>query len=234
MRYRRIGGIAIIFGFMLASCKTQPASTGIPSLSLYSTRVVATVASQAIHQATLAVLPGTTPTGTPNTAAQLCDTANLTATEETDGATGAITFTVLVTNQGPRVCKLQGQPQVQIVNQQAEPLVLQDAPFCFECSPSKNPVETFSPATQTAQPPAATATAQAVLRKPLSLAVGASARLFLIWRNWCPPFPEGGVSLLLTLPGGSGKLTIPTDARTGGRCDVPDAGSSLSVSQFMP
>ena len=235
MRLKQIGGMTIIFGFALVACKTQAPNSGSQFLSQTGIAAVTTKATdQVIHQATLAARPSATPISTSPDGAAACDTANLTATAETNDATGAITFTVVITNQGSTTCILQGRPQIQIVNQQGEPLVLQGIPFCFECSPSGNPAATQTPGAQAAEKQAATATARAVLQEPVILSLGKNARVFLIWSNWCPPFPESGVNLLMTLPGGSGELTIPTDAHNGGRCDLPDAGSTLSISQFLP
>lgn len=235
MRLKQIGGWAIIFGFVLTACKTQAPNSESQFISRTSIVVVATkTTDQAIHQATLVTMPRVTPTSTPPGGAAACDTANLTGTAEASDATGAITFTVLITNEGSTACILQGQPQIQIVNQQGEPLVLQGIPFCFECSPTGTPETTLTPGTQEAENQAATATASVVLKEPVILSSRKSARVFLTWQNWCPPFPEGGVNLLMTLPGGSGELTIPTDAHSGGRCDLPDAGSTLSISQFSP
>jgi hypothetical protein len=231
-----MGGIAIMIGFMLAACKSQAGSHGSPSYFQSETAVVAAKATdQSNHQATLAAMPRATPTVKPPTGVVLpCDTANLSASAVSEGATDAMTFTILITNQGQTTCKLQGMPQVQIVDQQGEPLVLQAIPFCFECNLPAKSTATPAPVGQTSSPAIATATAQAVFRKPIFLAAGKSARLFLIWRNWCPPFPSDGVNLLMSLPAGRGELTIPTDAHTGGRCDTPAAGSSLSISQFLP
>jgi hypothetical protein len=234
MRQNRIRGIAIIIGFMLAACKSQAGSNRSQYLPQSETAVVSSKATdQSNYQTTLNALPSGTATFKPPAGSALCDTANLTATAISEGATGAITFSILITNQGKTPCKLQGWPQVQIVDQQGQPLVLQAIPYCFECSTPGSPAPTLTPGEQTAEPPVASATVQAILQKPVILAPGKNVRLFLIWRNWCPPFPDGGVNLLLTLSGGAGELTIPTDARTGGRCDVPNAGSTLSISQFI-
>jgi Domain of unknown function (DUF4232) len=236
MRQKWMGGIAIMIGFMLTACMSQAGSHGSPSLRQSETAVVAAKATdRSNHQATLAAMPSATPTVKPPAGVVLpCDTANLSASAVSEGATGAMTFTILIANQGQTACKLQGMPQVQIVDQQGEPLVLQAIPFCFECSLTAQSAATPAPGGQTSAPDAATATAQAVFQRPVILGVGKSARLFLIWRNWCPPFPSDGVNLLMSLPAGLGELTIPTDAHTGGRCDAPAAGSSLSISQFLP
>jgi hypothetical protein len=235
MHHKWIRGIAIIMGIILSACKAPAGSNGPSPILQSQTVVVATKATdRSSFQTQQAVLHSATPTTKPSAGVQPCDTAYLAGNAVSDDASGAITFSVQITNQGPATCKLQGWPQIQIVDQQGEPLVLQDIPFCFECSPTENPAATPTPGEQTAQPPVTSATAQAILQKPVSLPNGKSARLFLIWRNWCPPFPNDGVNLILSLSGGSGWLTIPTDARSGGSCGAPTAGSTLEISQFMP
>jgi Domain of unknown function (DUF4232) len=235
MGQKQIGGIAIIIGFILAACKARAGSNGSQYLFQSETAVEAAKATdQPNYPATLDAMPSAIPTVTLPAGVPPCDTAYLIASASSEGAGGAITFSILITNQGPATCKLQGWPQIQIVDQQGEPLVLQAVPFCLECSPPGSPVPTQAQGEQTAEPPVAPATAQAVQQKPVTLPAGKSARLLLIWRNWCPPFPTRGVNLLMTISGGSGELTIPTDARAGGRCNVPTAGATLSISQFLP
>jgi hypothetical protein len=227
--------MAIIMGFILSTCEAQASNYSPQPLPQNETAVAgAKTIDQSGYQTALAVVPSASPTVTPSTGTSVCDTSNLTASAVSLDATEAITFSVRITNQDPTTCELQGWPQVQIVNQQGEALVLQNIPFCFECSPPGNLVTTLAPSEQTVQPSVTTATAQAVLHRPVILASGKSARLFLTWRNWCPPFPNDGVSLLMTLSGGSGELIIPTDAHSGGRCVAPTAGSTLTISQFLP
>jgi hypothetical protein len=234
MFQNRIRGITIILGFLLVACKAQAYSNRSQYFPQSETTVVALKASnQSTYQAALAGLPSATTTAKPPAGLLLCDTANLSAAAVSEGATGAITFSILITNQGKTACELQGWPQIQIVDQQSQPLVLQAIPFCFECSTPGSPAPSLLLNEQTAEPPVATSTVQTILQKPVIVAPGGNARLFLIWRNWCPPFPNGGVYLLMTLSGGVGELTIPTDAHTGGRCDVPTAGSTISISQFL-
>jgi hypothetical protein len=235
MHQKWIRGIVIILGILLSACEAPAGSNGSSPILQSETVVVAVKATdRSSFQTQQAVLPSATPTTRPPAGVQPCDTANLAGNAVSEDASGAITFSVQITNQGPAACKLPGWPQIQIVDQQGEPLVLQDIPFCFECSLTGNPAATPTPGEQTAQPPVTSATAQAILQKPVALPTGKSARLFLIWRNWCPPFPNDGVNLIMTLSGGSGWLTIPTDAHNGGRCDAPTAGSTLAISQFMP
>jgi Domain of unknown function (DUF4232) len=234
MRQNRIRGIAITIGCMLAACNAQAGSNRSLYFPQSETAVVASKATdQPNYPATVDARPSAIVTAKPPAGILPCDTANLTATAVSEGATSAIAFSILITNQGSTSCKLQGWPQIQIVDQQGQPLVLQAIPFCFECGAPDNPSATLTPGEQATEPPVATATEQAIMQTPVILAPGENARLFLIWRNWCPPFPNGGVNLLMTLSGGVGELTIPTDAHTGARCDVPNAGSTLSISQFL-
>ena len=235
MRQKWIEGLAIFIGFLLSACEAQ-ASNPSPQPPPQGETVVAAVKTtdQSGYQTALPAESSPTPTIRPPTRVSACDTANLTASVTSVDATEVITFSVQITNQLPITCELQGWPQVQIVNKQGEALVLQNIPFCFECSPPSHPVATLAPGEQTTQPTITIATTQAILQKPVILPTGKSARLYLIWRNWCPPFPSDGVNLLMSLSGGSGELTIPTDARGGGRCVAPTAGSSLAISQFLP
>jgi hypothetical protein len=235
MRQKWIEGLTLVMGFILSACEAQASNHSPQALPQSETAVAAAeITDQSGYQTAPPAVPGSTPTIRPPSGVSACDTANLTASAASVDATEAITFSVQITNQGSATCELQGWPQVQIVDQQGEALVLQDDRFCFECSPPGNPAATPAPGGQPQQPSLTNATAQAILQKPVLLPPGKSARLYLIWRNWCPPFPSDGVNLLMTLSGGSGELTIPTDAHSGGRCTAPTAGSTLAISQFFP
>lgn len=235
MRQKWIEGLAILIGLILSACEVQ-ASNHSPQPLLQSEIAVAAAKTteQPGYRTNLPAVPSSTPNLRLPTRVSACDTANFAASAVSADANGAITFFVQITNQTPATCELQGWPQVQIVNRQGEPLVLQDIPFCFECSPPIRVATTQATSVPTMQPPLTTPTVQAIMHKPVILPAGKSARLYLIWRNWCPPFPSDGVNLLMTLSGGSGELTIPTNAHNGGRCVAPTAGSSLAISQFLP
>ena len=65
---------------------------------------------------------------------------------------------------------------------------------------------------------------------------GQRASAAFVWRNWCRPSPVGPLSVLLTLPGGGGQLTVRNGQGGSGsetpRCDAPTAASTLVVSPF--
>jgi hypothetical protein len=140
-----------------------------------------------------------------------------------------MTFSVFLMNVGNRTCILQGPPHAQIVNMQGIPLQVEVHPVCFNCTPGNGQTPT-SPA-QEIPAVTQTAAAEAVLTGELGLAPHQAAKIFLVWYNYCEPFPSGGVSVRLNLPP-SGYLDVPTDAQTGGRCDASDHPSTLMVSQY--
>jgi hypothetical protein len=130
-----------------------------------------------------------------------------------------------LTNTSANTCVLQGPPDVQLVDSSGQPLNIQVQNFCFQCNPTTGTLNT-------PEAPTATAEAQAALHLRLALQPGQSAIVFMLWNNWCEPFPEGGVNVQLSLPGSLGQVTAPSNARTGGRCDAKDQPSTLLVSEY--
>ena len=234
MRFVSRIGLIFLMMILLAACATPSlSSTGISPAYATGTAIVAAKATvRAQMSQTQTALPTTTLTPTVVAGAPPCNAADLSGSAHAEGATGSMTFSVKITNLGNSTCNLQGPPDVQLVDQASQPLDIDYKLNCFLCFPTGNDYATPSPATQTAQVPTATAIAQNLLYGQVSLAPGRSASVFLIWNNWCQPFPEGGVQIRLSLPASGGQLTIPTDARAAGRCDVPEARSTLMVSQF--
>lgn len=129
-------------------------------------------------------------------------------------------------------CALQGPPRVQMVNAAGQALAVESYLNCFGCNLPGNAYLTPAPATQTAAIPTATAQAQQILNRRIFLQPGEQASTFMIWDNWCKDFPRGGVSLRLKEPDHTGEITIPTGAKTGGRCGDPQTPSMLMVSQY--
>jgi hypothetical protein len=181
---------------------------------------------------TMTAYPTVTPTPTLPPDAPPCQAADLTGEARTNGAGGSITFGVSITNRGSQLCFLQGPPEIALVDNQGKALDIHINNECFpQCGPTPDPNQTPSMATQTALAPLQTVQASLVLNGKIGLAPGASAVIFMIWSNWCQPFPQGGVRVQLTLPGGS-LIEIPGDAGGGGRCDAPGEPSSMMVSQY--
>lgn len=242
-RTRTIGPLllACLLTFLLPACSLiggvqSPAPTGFPPqptgpipLEVTLTAIVKAKATDAAQmQLTLSAVPTntTTPTAPPDTVN--CAPGDLSGEARSNGATGSITFGIVLTNVSNKTCLLPGPPSVQLVNPQGFALDLDVTTFCFNCAETQTGTATVAP---TGPAPTQTAQASQALNETLSLPPGAKARVFLIWSNWCQPFPPGGVSIRLNLPG-NGQMDLLTDARTGGRCDVQTARSTLLVSQY--
>ena len=182
---------------------------------------------------TAAAAPSSTPTSTSVPASTpLCSPQALAASVQTEGATGSITFNLILKNESNQGCALQGPPRVQMVNTTGQALAVESYLNCFECNTQGNDDLTPAPATQTAIIPTATEQAEQTLNRRIFLQPGEQASIFMIWTNWCKDFPNGGVSLRLRLPDPLGEITAPTAAETGGRCGDPQAPSMLMVSQY--
>jgi hypothetical protein len=205
----------------------NPAPTELFPAFSTETAIVARKATGAAQMATtLAAFPTVTATSTLAPTSIVCSAGNLAGEVRSNGATGHITFTVALTNIGNSTCTLPVPADIQLVNRQGIPLEIDIGTFCFGCEPSEDQNATPSPL-----PGALTQTAEPVIHQPVNLAAHQVTKLFLIWSNWCAPFPSGGVSVRLHLDPGV-QLDLPSDAETGGRCDAPEERSTLQVSQY--
>jgi hypothetical protein len=200
-----------------------------------NTAIVASKATAgAAWDLTRTALPTLTPSPTVPVNARACRASDLRGEAGAQGATGSIVFSVGLTNISTSVCTLQGPPQIQLIDQHGRVLDMRYYTHCFLCDMSTSEAEeaTPLPATITPRIPTETAVVQERLYGKIGIGPGKRIGVFLIWDNWCQPFPEGGVIIRLTLPDRLGKVDIPTDAYVGGRCDAPKARSSLMVSHF--
>jgi hypothetical protein len=239
---RKLAAFCLLVGLLAGCASFAPgAVTSFPTqagtdpmdATLTAVNVIAQKATDAAAMAqTLAAEPTDTPTPTlPPPTTQNCQSADLSTESRSNGATGSITFSVVLTNVGNRTCLLGGPPQVQLVTRQGIPLEVKSQPICFLCGQENTSEKTPSSATQEVLSPTQTAAAREIMDTPLGLSPGKAVKLFLIWYNYCEPYPPGGVMVRLALPPG-GQLDILTDAEAGGRCDAQDNPSTLMVSQF--
>jgi hypothetical protein len=205
----------------------NPAPTELFPAFSTETAIVARKFTEGAQMATtLAFLPTNTAIPTLAPTSTICPAGNLAGEVRTNGATGHITFSVALTNIGNATCTLPGPADIQLVNRQAIPLDLDVGTFCFNCAPSEALGATPSPPAL-----ALTQTAEPVIHRPVNLAAHQVTKLFMIWSNWCAPFPSGGVSVRLNLDPGV-QIDLPSDASTGGRCDAPEERSTLQVSEY--
>jgi hypothetical protein len=228
----RLAAWLLIAG-LLAGCAAQ-GSAPLSGPQQTGTAVVALKATdQLLITQTAAAAPSATPTATSAPASTpLCSPQALAASVQTEGATGSVTFNLILKNESNQGCALQGPPQVQIVNAAGQTLAVESYLNCFGCNPPDNAYLTPAPAIQTATLPTATAQAQQILNRRIFLQPGEQASIFMIWTNWCKDFPAGGVGLRLTFPDDIGEIIASTRAETGGRCGDPQALSLLMVSQY--
>jgi hypothetical protein len=230
---------------LLPSARTSIHQTALPSTLHASTSIVlptttgATPDSVVMKRTSAAMmfltetaLPSVTATPTLPLAARACHATDLRATAGTNGAGGSISFGIQVTNTSASVCTLQGPPQIQLVNQRGQVLDSDYFVNCFRCSELISAYETALPATLIASAVTATSVGQTVLYGKIGIGPGERAGVFLLWQNWCQPFPKGGVRIRLTLAEQLGRLEVATDAYVGGRCDAADARSSVMISHF--
>lgn len=209
-----------------------------PSLTLSSAGNGAQdAAAQAAAVQTQKAEPTQTPAPILTPTPHPCDSSDLLPEVHTNDASGAIAFTVKLSNSGNTSCFLDGAPKVQLVNQQGFPLNLTAVATCYRCDASS--ASTPTPTDQSAATPAGTAEVSATPAASVTNTPGASVtlnpgdttNLMLVWKNFCDPFPTGGVMIRIQVSGG-GNMDLNTDAGIGGRCDTPDQPSTLEVSQF--
>ncbi len=208
---------------MLAGCGARAASSeGTPAPS---TVIVAKETGAAEHALTVAALPSDTPSATVPPAATPSEPGELTGEAHAQGATGNIAINLTVTNHGKAICVLQGPPDIALVDHAGKRVDVASVQRCLDCSQPRIGTPTSASST--------TEAAQAE-RRAVALAPGTSARVFLLWSNWCGPALSGPVSVRLVFPGGGtpSVLDVSTDLRGGGRCDAPDALSTLLVGPY--
>jgi hypothetical protein len=222
-----------LIAWLLAACAPQ-SRTQLTALQKTGMAAVAMKATdQFFTTQTAAAAPSSTPTSTSVPAnTPLCSPQALAASVQKEGATGSITFNLILKNESNQGCALQGPPRVQMVNMAGQALAVESYLNCFECNTPGNDFLTPVPATQTAMIHTATEQAEHILNRRIFLQPGEQASIFMIWTNWCKDLPNGGVSLRLRLPGQLGEITAPTAAKTGGRCGDPQVPSQLMVSQY--
>lgn len=180
---------------------------------------------------TLDAFATTSPTPLAADTLPLCTPTDLSAETRSEGATGSIAISLSISNRSGAACALQGPPAVTLIDSSDQPLNLEIVSLCFLCGPSADGAA--PEATLTALAPTQTAVARDLMDGRTALLPGRQVSVFLMWANWCLPFPGGGVRARLTLPGTLGQVTANTDLTAGGRCDVPNAPSRLVVSHYQ-
>ena len=135
----------------------------------------------------------------------LCQTADLQTSANFTEATGDLVLGVTLTNQSKNPCALANPPQTTLLNGSGQLLDVQTS------SP---------PGNQT--PPAP---------PQMELAPGESAIISLIWRNYCQPFPNNGLTIRLKLSTGQ-SLEIVSRALSAPRCDAKNEPSTVTVAPY--
>lgn len=192
----------------------------------------AIIAAKATDAAKWAMTQSAGPTQTPPpatptfpSAAEPCRASDLTLTDETQGATGTIVIVLRVTNISRSVCYMSGPADVKLLGAAGEPLDLVYSTHCFQCN-NMDVLATKVPA------PTQTADAQGRLHAQFGLGPGERLAVMALWNNWCDPLPTTGARAQLILPGTLGTLEATPNIPIAGRCDAPDAPSSLVVGEF--
>jgi len=149
--------------------------------------------------------------------APACRAANLHAPLFLQGATGSLVGGVTLTNRG-RACALLGWPRAAFAGSAAQATKWQ----------VRRVASSFEPPNPLADPPGS-------LR---ALSRGKSARVALVWSNWCGPGSEAAGSsrerptaLVLSLASKT-RLRLPLTRAP--RCDSPTTPSKLTVEPFRP
>ena len=179
----------------------------------------------------LCLLSGCTPPGGANTpqitqaaaeqnpqtvyiqAAPACILSELTGNATWQGAAGSLAGQVELVNYGKTACSLQGQPKIEIFNQNGWQL----------------PVEQTTVEGGQAGP--------MIVLDPVKVNPVTAA---FTWRNWCTPAKPTELHLIVTLPAYPGKLEVPVQDPNGRplgetpRCEVQDMPSTLEVENFKP
>jgi hypothetical protein len=139
-----------------------------------------------------------------------CTAQSLRGSASLQGATGSMAGGIRVWNRGAETCRLGGPPKVVLRTRRGRVLVT-------------------SSAEGTVVPPG-----KAVDR----IEPGRSVFAFVLWRNWCGPWPSSGQArnnrrLVFDVTLGSGGRLLVPGATGRPRCDTPRSTSTLSVSPFM-
>jgi Protein of unknown function (DUF4232) len=151
-------------------------------------------------------------------AAAHCEMAALDLNGRWQGATGALSGALIVTNTGSAICALQGRPQVRVVDASQHLLPVPEKPgrahcefVAIVCSPGSS----------------------------VELASGQQAMAWLAWGNWCQAAPQAPLNLLVALPDVPIVVrSVPIDGSTNGgtaitpRCNTADEPSGLEVGPF--
>ena len=142
-----------------------------------------------------------------------CILSELTGNAAWQAATGALAGRVELVNYGKTACRLQGQPKIELFNQNGWQLPVEQTP---DEDSQVGPVIVLDPGK--ANPATAAFT----------------------WRNWCTPAKPTELHLIVTLPAYPGKLEVPVQDPNGRplgetpRCEVQDMPSTLEVENFKP
>lgn len=158
------------------------------------------------------------PTPSADASVPNCQTRNLAATADYQGATGSMAGSIIVTNTGAEACRLSDVPKVRILDPNVQALTIDQKTMSVDGN-----------------------------LQPVTLLPGQQASLFFVWSNWCPPGTlettsaspvAGGVSFQVALASDGDTLTAAARHEDGKpvsllpRCDAPGAASTLSVGTF--
>lgn len=169
--------------------------------------------------ATIAAIPTLTVTPAIPMDSPLCRPIDLNTSVQSGplGAmAGAFSIGVGFTNISNTPCYMQAWPQVILVDKQGNPLDVDYGYFAGSADASV----------------AATEQARDSKTVQVGLWPNWTARLSLVWSNWCGAPVSGGVLIRLTLPNHLGTINIPTDISAGGTCNASSYRSYIGISQL--
>jgi hypothetical protein len=206
--------------FLLAGCGRGSTLSATPTAPLLPPTHTLPAPSATQTLPALAIPTATPPSGVPS-----CRPQDLTASSQTDAATGSITFSLKLTNTSAAACRLPSPPRVELFQPgKTDALVVNPYYSCFLCDRNATPgVPTLSP-TQQAED------FNRILAETVDIPAGGSVQIFLIWSNWCAD-PVTGIDLRFSL-GGEGLVTS-TDAYVSPPCLAEAAPASLMISQYI-
>lgn len=202
-----LGAGAIVIAATLLTPAAFADSTPTPTTTATATQTVTATTTLTVT-ATTTPAATSTATATPTANATTCTSSSLAATVGLQGATGNLAGAIIFTDEASTPCTLQGNPTVQIVDANGNPL----------------PITQSNTNDSSGQPPGI-----------VTLQPQQQASVFLFWSNFCQsPAPSGPYSFKVALPN-DGTMTIPASGSPGSSplTVTPPCGNSSSPSTLQ-
>ena len=222
---------------LIAACSAVPGGLLSDPANETQSAIASLAAQTPTPLPTRTAIPTAPPAATPQptappaatAASRSCAASDLLANTRADINGNEMVFSISMSNAGNHSCTLDNPPKASLASLQGSSLDIQVKTACADCLPaSAAPV---GPAASPTPAPTPAATAQGFAAGQVRLGPNQSAGIVLIWKNWCGPFPSGGVTIDLDL-GSSQVLVMPTDAQRGGSCIQSGAPSTLDISPY--